>query len=99
MILIQSRPSQSQKIRNQSFTYEYKRKLDESDEVLLNEAIPEIRERCNRTAKEIIVPFELDFKVKGAEFSFAVLLKRSRISGMASFSNSSSDSSSFLLYS
>ena len=53
---------------NQSFTYEYKRKLDEADEELLNEAIPEIRERFNSTAKEIIVPFELDFKVKGAEF-------------------------------
>ncbi len=53
---------------NQSFTYEYKRKLDESDQELLNEAIPEIRERFNSTAKEIIVPFELDFKVKGAEF-------------------------------
>ena len=35
---------------------------------MLNEAIPEIRERFNSTAKEIIVPFELDFKVKGAEF-------------------------------
>ncbi len=53
---------------NQSFTYEYKRKLDESDEELLNEAIPEIRKRFSSTAKEIIVPFELDFKVKGAEF-------------------------------
>ena len=53
---------------NQSFTYEYKRKLDESDEELLNEAIPEIRERFNSTAKEIIVPFELDFKIKDAEF-------------------------------
>ena len=52
---------------NQSFTYEYKRKLDETDEELLNEAIPEIRERFNSTAKEIIVPFELDFKVKDAE--------------------------------
>ena len=53
---------------NQSFTYEYKRKLDESDEELLNEAIPEIRERFKSTAKEIIVPFELDFKIKDAEF-------------------------------
>ncbi|WP_040554603.1 excinuclease ABC subunit UvrC [Prevotella multiformis] len=53
---------------NQSFTYEYKRKLDETDEELLNEAIPEIRERFNSTAKEIIVPFALDFKVKDAEF-------------------------------
>ena len=53
---------------NQSFTYEYKRKLDESDEELLNEAIPEIRERFKSNAKEIIVPFELDFKIKNAEF-------------------------------
>ena len=53
---------------NQSFTYEYKRKLDETDEELLNEAIPEIRERFNSTAKEIIVPFELDFKIKDATF-------------------------------
>ena len=53
---------------NQSFTYEYKRKLDETDEELLNEAIIEIRERFKSTAKEIIVPCELDFKVKGAEF-------------------------------
>ena len=50
---------------NQSFTYEYKRKLDESDAELLNEAIPEIRERFKSKAKEIIVPFELDFKIKG----------------------------------
>ena len=53
---------------NQSFTYEYKRKLDESDRELLNEAIPEIRARFKSTAKEIIVPFELDFKIKDAEF-------------------------------
>lgn len=53
---------------NQSFTYEYKRKLDETDEELLNEAIPEIRERFQSTAKEIIVPFPLDFKIKDAEF-------------------------------
>ena len=53
---------------NQSFTYEYKRKLDETDEELLNMAILEIRERFKSTAKEIIVPFELDFKIKDAEF-------------------------------
>ena len=53
---------------NQSFTYEYKRKLDETDEELLNVAILEIRERFKSTAKEIIVPFELDFKIKDAEF-------------------------------
>lgn len=53
---------------NQSFTFEYKRKLDETDAELLNEAIPEIRERFKSTAKEIIVPFELDFHIKDAIF-------------------------------
>ena len=53
---------------NQSFTYEYKRKLDETDEELLNVAILEIRKRFKSTAKEIIVPFELDFRIKDAEF-------------------------------
>ena len=53
---------------NQSFTYEYKRKLDESDEDLLIQAIPEIRERFGSTSKEIIVPFEMEWKLKDAEF-------------------------------
>lgn len=53
---------------NQSFTYEYKRKLNETQAELLNEAIPEIRERFQSTAHEIIVPFELDFKIKNADF-------------------------------
>ena len=53
---------------NQSFTYEYKRKLEESDEDLLLQAIPEIRDRFNSTAKEIIVPFEMDWRLKDAEF-------------------------------
>lgn len=53
---------------NQSFTYEYKRKLDESDEDLLLQAIPEIRERFRSTAKEVIVPFEMNWKMKDAEF-------------------------------
>ena len=53
---------------NQSFTYEYKRKLDESDEDLLIQAIPDIRERFGSTSKEIIVPFEMEWKLKDAEF-------------------------------
>ena len=53
---------------NQSFTYEYKRKLDENDEELLITAIPEIRERFHSTAKEIIVPFEMEWNVKDASF-------------------------------
>ena len=53
---------------NQSFTFEYKRKLDESDVELLITAIPEIRERFQSTAKEILVPFEMQWKIKDAVF-------------------------------
>jgi excinuclease ABC subunit C len=53
---------------NQSFTYEYKRKLDETDEDLLIQAIPEIRARFGSISKEIIVPFEMEWKLKYAEF-------------------------------
>ena len=53
---------------NQSFTYEYKRKLEESDEELLITAILEIRERFHSTSKEIIVPFEMEWKLKDASF-------------------------------
>ena len=50
---------------NQSFTFEYKKKLDEKDEDLLVLGIVEIRERFKSTAKEIIVPFELDIELEG----------------------------------
>lgn len=53
---------------NQSFTFEYKRKLDETDQELLLTAIPEIRERFNSKAKEIIVPFEMEWTLNDAQF-------------------------------
>ena len=53
---------------NQSFTFEYKRKLDERDEELLITAIPDIRERFKSHAKEIIVPFEMEWKMKEVTF-------------------------------
>lgn len=53
---------------NQSFTFEYKRKLDERDEELLITAILDIRERFKSHAKEIIVPFEMEWKMKEATF-------------------------------
>ncbi|MDY4039449.1 MAG: excinuclease ABC subunit UvrC [Prevotella sp.] len=53
---------------NQSFTFEYKRKLAETDAELLNIAIPEIRSRFKSTAKEVIVPFEMDWKLKDTAF-------------------------------
>lgn len=53
---------------NQSFTFEYKRKLDETDEELLVTAIQEIRSRFNSTAKEIIVPFDINWSLNNATF-------------------------------
>lgn len=54
---------------NQSFTFEYKRKLDETDEELLITAIQEIRSRFKSKAKEIIVPFEINWSLNNATFS------------------------------
>lgn len=53
---------------NQSFTFEYKRKLDETDEELLITAIQEIRSRFKSQAKEIIVPFEINWSLNNATF-------------------------------
>jgi excinuclease ABC subunit C len=47
-----------------SHTMEIKKKLDETDEELLELAVVELRERFHLTTKEIILPFELDFGEK-----------------------------------
>ena len=44
-----------------SHTLEMKKKLDETDEELLELAVVELRERFHLTSKELILPFELDF--------------------------------------
>ena len=50
---------------NQSFTFEYKKRLEESEEELLQLAIVEMRERFKSHAKEIIVPQEIDIDLEG----------------------------------
>ena len=50
---------------NQSFTFEYKKKLDETDAELLALGIVEMRERFKSDAKEIILPVELDLPLEG----------------------------------
>ena len=50
---------------NQSFTFEYKKRLEESDEELLQLAIVEMRERFKSHAKEIILPQEIDINLEG----------------------------------
>jgi excinuclease ABC subunit C len=54
----------------QSYTIELKRKLDESNEELLEMAIIELRTRFNSDTKEVLVPFPMD--VEGADFYFSV---------------------------
>ena len=50
---------------NQSFTFEYKKKLEETDEELLQLAIVEMRERFHSQAKEIILPQEINLDMEG----------------------------------
>ena len=45
---------------NQAFTFEYKKKLEETDRELLTLGIIEMRERYGSRSKEIVVPFEVD---------------------------------------
>ena len=50
---------------NQSFTFEYRKKLDESDDDLLALGIIEMRERFKSTSKEIILPFPININLDG----------------------------------
>ena len=54
---------------NQSFTIEYKKKLNETDEELLQLGIIELRERFKSDAKEIVVPQEVDVQLEGVTFT------------------------------
>ena len=54
---------------NQSFTIEYKKKLNESDEELLQLGIVELRERFSSDAKEIIVPMEMESILENVKFT------------------------------
>ena len=54
---------------NQSFTIEYKKKLNESDEELLQLGIIELRARFKSDAKEIVVPQEINLELDGVKFT------------------------------
>lgn len=54
---------------NQAFTFEYKKRLNESKEELLSLGIIEMRERYKSFSREIIVPFELDMELKEVVFT------------------------------
>ena len=54
---------------NQAFTFEYKKRLNESKEELLALGIIEMRERYKSLSREIIVPFEPDIELKNVTFT------------------------------
>ena len=54
---------------NQSFTIEYRKKLNESDEELLQLGIVELRERFKSEAKEVIVPMEMQEILENVKFT------------------------------
>lgn len=53
----------------QAFTFEYKKKLNETKEELLALGIIEMRERYKSHSKEIIVPFEMEMKLNDVTFT------------------------------
>ena len=53
---------------NQAFTFEYKKRLNETKEELLQLGIVEMRERYKSKSREIIVPFELEMELNGVTF-------------------------------
>ena len=50
---------------NQAFTFEFKKKLDETDAELLPLAIMQIREKLGSTSREIVVPYEIELPLEG----------------------------------
>ncbi|MBQ6434301.1 MAG: excinuclease ABC subunit UvrC [Bacteroidaceae bacterium] len=54
---------------NQAFTFEYKKKLDESEEELLVRGIMDMRDRWGSEAKEIVLPFHVELPLEDIEIT------------------------------
>lgn len=72
---------------NQAFTFEFKKKLDETDAELLPLAIVQIREKLGSTSREIVVPYEIELPLEGVTLTIPqrgdkkTLLKLSEMNG------------------
>ena len=72
---------------NQAFTFEFKKKLDETDTELLPLAIVQIREKLGSTSREIVVPYEIELPLEGVTLTIPqrgdkkTLLKLSEMNG------------------
>ncbi|MDO5656629.1 MAG: excinuclease ABC subunit UvrC [Flavobacteriaceae bacterium] len=62
-----------------SHTTEIKKKLDEPEAEILEEAVIELRERFPSVAKEIYLPFELDLKIPGVKITVPLIGDKKRI--------------------
>jgi excinuclease ABC subunit C len=51
----------------QGYTIEYKKRLDETKEDILAMAVVELRERLSSKSKEIVLPFKIDYDLKGVK--------------------------------
>ena len=54
---------------NQAFTFEYKKRIDETPEDMLALGIAEMRERYHSTSREIVIPFPIDLELDGITFT------------------------------
>ena len=63
----------------QTQTIELKKRLDETEEELLSIAISEFRARFNSISKEIIIPFDLDFKDPTIKFTIPRLGEKKKL--------------------
>ena len=64
---------------NQAFTIEYQKRLDESDEELIQMGIIELRERFCSTAREIVLPLPLEMAIEGATITVPQKGEKSRL--------------------
>ena len=68
---------------NQAFTFEYKKRLNETKEELLQLGIIEMRERYKSTSREIIVPFELDMEMNNVTFTIPQRGEKKHLLGLS----------------
>ena len=68
---------------NQAFTFEYKKRLNETKEELLQLGIIEMRERYKSTSREIIIPFELDMEMNNVTFTIPQRGEKKHLLGLS----------------
>jgi len=68
---------------NQAFTFEYKKRLNETKEELLQIGIVEMRERYKSNSREIIVPFELDMELNNVTFTIPQRGEKKHLLGLS----------------